>query len=427
MRRTSSRLVIATAVLATVSLVGLAACSSGNSGESSKSDGPITLTLNDWGQFGLEDVAAKYHEQHPNITIQINNGDYDQQHQNLQKYLVAGTGAPDIAMMDEGYIVQFRGQANKFVDLNSLGAADYKANYLDWKWQQGQTVDGKGQFAIGDDVGGLAMCYRTDLFKAAGLPTDRDQVSALWPTWDGFINVGKQYVQASGKKFVDAGVSILNPVLAQQKVGYIDSDEKLAMDQGPKAAWQVATKVIDDGLSANLPYQTADWNAGMRNGDFAVLACPSWMMGYIQGQAPGTSGKWDVANVPGSGGNWGGSFFAIPTQGKHIQEAWDFIKFAIAPEQQISVFQKVGLLPAQPSLYGDPALKDFKNPFFSNAPVGQIFTTAALKLKPQYLGKKSGPVRVAVENVLTQVQQGKLNASDGWDEAVKQAKKAAEG
>ena len=53
------------------------------------------------------------------------------------------------------------------------------------------SADGKTQIGLGTDVGGLAMCYRTDLFEKAGLPTDRDAVSKLWPTWDDFINVGK--------------------------------------------------------------------------------------------------------------------------------------------------------------------------------------------------------------------------------------------
>ena len=30
-----------------------------------------------------------------------------------------------------------------------------------------------------------------DLFQSAGLPTDPDQVSALWPTWDGYIAAGQ--------------------------------------------------------------------------------------------------------------------------------------------------------------------------------------------------------------------------------------------
>jgi len=73
----------------------------------------------------------------------------------------------------------------------------------------------------------------------------------------------------------------------------------------------------------------------------------------------------------------------------------------------------------------DPAIVDFKNPFFSDAPVGQIFSDTAKNLTPQYLGKKGGPVRVAVENVLRKVEQGKTSGAAAWSEAVKEAQKAA--
>jgi len=269
------------------------------------------------------------------------------------------------------------------------------------------------------------MCYRSDLFKAAGLPTERDKVSALWPTWDAFESVGKQYTAKTGQKFVDAAANIMNPVLGQQPVGYFDDQENLKMDGGPKAAWDTATKFITDGTSANLVGFTPEWNAAFKNGKFAVLACPAWMLGYIKGQAPDTSGKWDIAAIPGGGGNWGGSFWTIPKQGAHAKEAYEFITWAVAPEQQIAVFKTVGNLPSQPALYTDPALAAFTNPFFSNAPVGKIFPDTAVKLQPQYLGKKAGPTRVAVEAVLTQVQQGKLTPAAGWTAAVAAAEKAA--
>ena len=98
------------------------------------------------------------------------------------------------------------------------------------------------------------------------------------------------------------------------------------------------------------------------------------MMGYIQGQAPDTKGKWDVAAIPGGGGNWGGSFLTIPKQGKNVDAAWEFIKWAVQPAQQITIFKNIGNLPSQPALYEDPAIVDFTNPFFSDAPVGQIFS-----------------------------------------------------
>ncbi|MGK5674747.1 ABC transporter substrate-binding protein [Micromonospora sp. URMC 106] len=427
MARSLTHWVRATAVGA-VSLVLVAACS-GNSGGGGGSEpgGPVTLKINFWGDFGLDELKAKYEAAHPNVKISLNTGEYNAQHEDLQKKLIAGSGAPDIAAIDEGFVVQFRGQADKFVNLLDKGAGAYEQKYLPWKWKQTLTPDGKTQIGLGTDVGGLAMCYRTDLFKAAGLPTERDQVSALWPTWDRFVQVGQQYTAKSGKKFIDSGTNIFNPVLGQQPVGFYDESDTLKMDGGPKVAFDVAAKMITADLSANLAAFSPEWNSGFVKGNFAVLACPAWMQGHIKNTAPGTSGRWDVAAIPGGGGNWGGSFLTIPKQGKNVDEAYRFLEWLVQPEQQIEIFKKVGNLPSQPALYQDPAIRDFTNPFFNNAPVGQIFSRTAESLTPQYLGRKNGPTRVAVENVLNRLATGNLKGrpDQAWTEAVKEAEKAA--
>ncbi len=380
-----------------------------------------------WGNFGLKELEPVYEDANPNIDIVLDEGDYNEQHENLQKFLVAGSGAADIAAIDEGFTESFRAQSDKFVNLLDVGAGEFQDKYLEWKWNQVTSPDGEAVIGLGTDVGGMAMCYRKDLFEAAGLPSDRDEVSALWPTWDDFIATGEDYVEGSGgKKFVDAATNIYNPVLAQQPVGHFDTENNLAMDGGPKVAWDVATDTVAADINANLASFTPEWNAAFKNGDFATLACPAWMMGYIQGQAPDSAGKWDVAAIPGGGGgNWGGSFLTVPKQGEHTEEAYAFIEWLVQPEQQIEIFKNVGNLPSQPALYEDPAILDFKNPFFSDAPVGQIFSAAAANLTPQYLGIKNGPVRVAVENVLRKVEAGKATAEEGWDEAVSEAEKAA--
>ncbi|MBB5869449.1 cellobiose transport system substrate-binding protein [Allocatelliglobosispora scoriae] len=415
--------IIRTLMVGSVAAAMLVACS-GKAAEST-ADGEISLKVNFWGDFGLTDLKAKYEASHPKIKIVLNSGEFNAQHEDLQKKLVAGSGAADIAAIDEGFIVQFRGQADKFVNLLDNGAGKYQDKYLPWKWKQSLSADGKTQIGLGTDVGGLAMCYRTDLFKAAGLPTDRAAVSALWPTWDKFIEVGQTYKAATKKGFVDNATNIFNPILGQQPVGFYDESEALKMDGGPKAAFDTSVKAIDAGLSANLAAWSPEWNAGFVKGDFAVLACPAWMQGHIKNTAPDTAGKWDIAAIPGGGGNWGGSFLTIPKQGKHVKEAYEFIEWLIQPEQQIEVFKKVGNLPSQPALYKDPLILDFKNPFFSNAPVGQIFAGTAEGLTPQYLGKKNGPTRVAVENVLNSLQAKSIKSADAWAEAVKAAEKEA--
>src|SRR4051794_39277850 len=80
-------------------------------------DGAVTLKIAFWGDMGLDKLKTEYEAAHPNVKIVLNSGEYNAQHEDLQKKLVAGSGAPDISAIDEGFIVQFRNQADKFVNL----------------------------------------------------------------------------------------------------------------------------------------------------------------------------------------------------------------------------------------------------------------------------------------------------------------------
>lgn len=403
------------------------------------STAPVTIKVSFWGNFGYKELLSAFNAKYPYITVTLDSGDYAKTHENLQKFLLSGGGAPDVAAIDEGFIVKFRSQSDKFVNLLDApyNAGSREADYVGWKWKQSLSADKKTQIALGTDIGGLAMCYRRDLFQKAGLPTDRDAVSALWPTWDKYIETGKTYVAGikdPKKKFVDSAVNVMNPVLSQQPVGYFDSSEALQVgdDSGVKKAWDTTVAVINAGISANLAAWSTEWDAGFKTGSFATLACPAWMMGYIQDKAPETKGNWDIAAVPASenagGGNWGGSFLAIPKQSKNKDAAWKFINFVTQPDQALSIFKTVGNLPSQKILWDKPELVDFKKDFFNNAPVGKIFTDSANALKDgQYLGKKNGSVRDAVEAVLNSVQQGKMSGDAAWAKAKEEAQKAAQG
>ncbi len=59
---------------------------------------------------------------------------------------------------------------DKFVNFQDHGSNDEKDQWLDWKYDQATTADGADTIGLGTDVGGLAMCYRSDLFEKAGLP-----------------------------------------------------------------------------------------------------------------------------------------------------------------------------------------------------------------------------------------------------------------
>jgi ABC-type sugar transport system, periplasmic component len=131
------------------------------------------------------------------------------------------------------------------------------------------------------------------------------------------------------------------------------------------------------------------------------------------------------AKAPGSGGNWGGSFLAVTKQSKHPAEAADLVKFLTTPESELAVFQKVNNLPSTPSVYTNPDFAAFKDPYFNNAPVGQIFGQGATALKPVYLGPKNNDVRTAVEATLQAIEQGKKTPAEAWQLALSTGAAAA--
>ena len=342
---------------------------------------------------------------------------------------LAGGKVPDLVLIQGDDLPKFMQSPENFVDLNTLGADKIKGDYLDWVIKQPTTQDGK-IIGIPTDVGGMAVAYRTDLFKAAGLPTNRDEVSKLWPTWDGFIEVGKKYVQATGKPFLDnTPTSIFFQAVNQGTERYYDADHKLSYDKNPqvKAAFDLTLKTFEAGISAKQSSFSSGWTAGMGKGDFAVVSAPSWMLNQMKTNAPGTAGKWDIAAIPGGSGNWGGSFLAIPKRAKNPQAAWNYIAEMQSPAGELAHFLSQGSLPTTPSVYSDPKLVGKTDPFFSDAPIGKIYTQSVLGIKPFYIGPEDGTIGTELLNTLTSVEQGKVAPAKAWNTALTNVKNAIRG
>ncbi|MEV4707467.1 extracellular solute-binding protein [Actinoplanes sp. NPDC049316] len=411
------------AALAGVALLaGAAACGSAGAA----GDARITLTVDDFGNFGYKGLLREYEAAHPGIRVVERVSDFTQHHNDLRQRLAAGTGAGDVVAVEEGYVVEFRNRAGEFVNLLDLGAGQLKSTWLPWKWETMLTDGGRTQIGLGTDVGGLAMCYRPDLFKAAGLPTDRGAVAKLWPDWPAYIAAGRRFQKADlPAQWTDSAINIFNQILAQQTTGYFDHDDNLTMTSAPgvRTAWDLTVDMIEADESAKYVPFNPQWLAALQSGRFATLTCPAWVLGWIKQNAPASRGLWDVTAVPGGAGNWGGSWLAVPKQSAHPREAYELAAWLTAPEQQRRVFIETGNLPSVPRLYDDPAVTSYRNPFFSDAPVGRIFTTAVARKPAQYLGRHNAAVRGIVERKLSEVEIGKLVPEQAWQEALTEARR----
>lgn len=416
--------------LGAVALAGalLAACGSGSSGSSGSSadGGKVTLTIDLFGTFGFKEAGLykEYEKLHPNVTVKESSTENEADYwKALQTRLAGGGGLADIQGIEVGRAASVtQQQADKFQDLNSFGADGLKKDYAPAKWAGLTTPDGR-TLGLGTDVGPEAICYRADLFKKAGLPTDRADLAKKWATWDGYLALGKQYQAKAGAKshWMDSIGSLYSLMMGQQKERYYDASGKLVYKDNPavKTAWDTSVKAAQDGLSAKLAQWTPGWNQAFSSGSFATIGCPAWMLGYIKGQAGATGeGKWDVAPLPGGvAGNWGGSYLSVPRTSPHAKQAYDLIKWLTAAQQQAKLFKKQGSFPS--NLGAIKAVRDVKDPYFSDAPIGEIFGQAAETSPVQVLGVKDNDVNVQITNALGEVERKGAGSDTAWSHAEK--------
>ncbi|GAA2104573.1 extracellular solute-binding protein [Actinomadura alba] len=437
--RVNKRRGLSTAVAAVLAgiLLSTTACGGDDGGDDggAATSGPVELTVDTFGQFGYEDLYKQYEASHPNVKIkQRNVAQLDQYIPRMQQWMATGSGAGDVVAIEEGILPTYMQQRSKFVNLFDFGAASLEQNFLPWKWKLGLSPDGKQLVGLGTDIGPMGMCYRKDLFAKADLPTDRDEVSKLWPDWPAFLETGKKFQsKVSGTKFLDGPTAIWRTTVAQEGgkgagYTYFDTSDKLVFDSNPavKTAFDTTLKFQTEGLTANMRIFTPEWQTALKRDTFATLPCPAWMLGGIEEfSGDNGKGKWDVATVPGGSGTWGGSWLAVPKQSKHQKEAAELAKFLTSPEGQLAAYKSKNTFPSSPKAQQDPAVTGKTNAYFGEAPIGKIFSEMSSQVKPIYLGPKNEAVREDVEDVLLGVGQNKIKADQAWSKAVEAAQKAA--
>jgi cellobiose transport system substrate-binding protein len=422
---------LTTSVLAASALL-LTGCSSDNSkSDASGSDGKITLTVADFGQFGYKeaDLFAQYHKLHPNITVKeqttANEQDY---YPKLLQQLNTGSGLGDVTGIEVGRIKEVVDtQADKFADLSkSINVGDW----VSWKEKQATTKDG-AVIGAGTDIGPMSLCYRRDLFEKAGLPTDREAVAkAVAGGWEDYLKLGEQFKKKapSGTYFMDSASAMYNAVVSSDAKQYYDADGKAIYKDSAavKSGWNLAAEAASKKLSQGLPQFTDAWTAALRKGTVATVACPAWMANQISTNAGDAfKGKWDISRAPGStAANWGGSFLAIPKNGKHVKEATDLVKWLTAPEQQAAVFKAAGIFPSNQGAYALPDVKNAKLPYFNDAPIGQIYADEAKSIPEAVLGPKDGVIKDTISTQINNMEQRGTKPADAWKAATDTIDKA---
>ncbi len=410
-----------TCIALAVAAFALTACGSGGATTDAPASGPVELKVSLFGTFGYDEVGLfkKYEAEHPGITISYESTQGEDKYwPALQTRLASGSGVADVQGIEVARISDVTAnEADKWTDLRDTPAKDSIGNYIDWKEPAATTKDG-AVLGLGTDIGPTGICYRSDLLARAGLPTDPAALAAAMPDWNAFLALGAKYKgKVANSAWHDSAGGLYNAIVSTQKEIYYDAAGQLVYKTNPavRSAFDTAASAAQQGLTARLEqFVDPGWDQGFSSGSFATIACPSWMIGYIKGKAGGGGAdKWNVTTLPGgAGGNWGGSYLGIPQASQHKDEAAKLIAWLTAPEQQTTVFQKVGNFPSTTAAIADVAATT--DPYFSGAPIGKIFSAAAKSSPVQILGPDDGIAKSAMTAALLSVETSGVSPADAW-------------
>ena len=332
MPRTSRRALGALAASA-AAVLALSACSSSSGGESS-SGGDVTLSYAIWDENqkpAMEDIAAAFEKENPNVTIDIQVTPYKEYFTKLQTAATGGSAADVFWMNGPNFPLYASNGQLAPLDDAGIDAADYPQGLIDL-----YTFDGK-LYGAPKDFDTVALWYNKDLFDAAGV----DYPTAGW-TWDDFTAAAAALTDpATGQFGVAAsqyGQENFYNSIAQAGGEVISADGTESGYGSPEAlaGIELWTDLIEAGSSPTAQQMT-DTNPEdfFLSGKVAMFQNGSWAA-IAYGDNADIADRVNVAPLPeGPEGNQSvihGVGNVANAKSSHLAEAQAFAAFASGEE-----------------------------------------------------------------------------------------------
>lgn len=303
-------------------------------------DESIKADLKFWGWYNIvpKAVLDEFHEIYPNINIKFTDFSTSDTHTKLATSLAGGSGAPDIAMVQDRDAPRFYDLP--LVDLSEC-LAPYEDTFPDFKWDK-ITTPGGDQQAVPWEADAGVLVYRTDLFEKYGIDP------ASIETWDDYIEAGEQIVNKSGGKTKmvmslpvanDNGIaghvmSDFSMMLNQQSGQYFDDAGDISVNSAEGVrALETIREFREAGITLDDVASGQAEKVAFENDEVATILQQASVSFALKGALTDMAGKWGVMPLPAfdedgtRGAIRGGTSLAITGQSENPEAAWKFLEF----------------------------------------------------------------------------------------------------
>lgn len=335
----------------------------------------------------------------------------------LMTNLAGRSHVPDITGLKGEDISAFFPNADQFVDLKSLGADRLRPEYLDWKWQQGSTADGK-MIGFPIDTGPTGLFYRQDVFDTRGIKGDALR------TWDDYFDAGVE-LKPDALMILNLRMVFIM-AMAQSKRQLVDEGGRFIGDQDHvRHAWDLAVKAQQLGINAAMQDGSPDVNAALTTGKVPSMIGASWAAADLKSGAPDSAGAWRVALTPGGAANYGGSFLGITKYCREPDKAFEVITWLLNADRQTQGFLDLNLFPSTPDTFTRPELRQ-PDDFFGGQVIVDTFAESAKQVPIAYLSPYEVRLSILFHDELSSVETLGKPPEEAWRDAQDKARRIAD-
>lgn len=337
--------------------------------------------------------------------------DSAQMHDQLLNSLSSGSSEYDVLSLDVVWAGEFAGAGYlEPIDVKMNEAKYNKADFNAGSMASGNYKGKQYTLPFFPDLG--LLYFRKDIVS----PEDAAKLEGGQYTYDDLYAMAQKYTGKNNTKYGFVYQS------KQYEGLTVNVTEFSKSYQDVKGGLETMYKFTKAPFSPKdiLNFTEAETHTNFEQGNAVFARNWPYAFGRIKGQEDGVTIKTDqvgIAPLP-NGGSVGGWLLSLNKNSKHVDGAWEFVKFAAGEEGQKIMSTEGGYLPGFNTLLDNADVKS-KNemltyPGFQKA----LTTTIARPVSPEY-SKVSDTIQVNAHKY--------LSSGTGLDEAVKAVETAGKG
>lgn len=315
-------------------------------------------------------ALAAFNKKYPGIKLKRVEVAAEDVPKKLQTTIASGGELPDVIRIE-------RGQKAKIFDmdiLQNLEAPPFNADKsLLFDYDIPAFSMNGHLVAIPDDMSVAGIAYIKSLAREYFGTDNPEEMEALFPDWNAFIEKGKEVLQKSGGKvrmFSSLG-SVWDILKGQRPEPFFDGDR-----MNVAVVRERVTKLVqfrDAGIVGKLDQWTPAWNAAFAGNDYIFAVCPVWMPQYVIGPNDKQDGRWALMVAPEGGFIRGGSSHGIPKGAKNAELAWKWIEFTSMTQEGAEAQKADGVFTHYKPAYSDPSFTKWTWRNFGDQDIGEKF------------------------------------------------------